>query len=224
MWRQSCAQLLIFSILTGTFIAPALEAQSRAGARRVSPGTDRYQGAVRDAVRERARDQIRDEARDRAREAAAYRAGRASGYHTGAMAGAIRNEIRHEARRRYYRGMLIYRPHGQWYPGFGYHRHDNDAWKWIAFTAITLKVLDNLNEAAQRRHEDAQIRATTAAIGVAQRWEDGGYRGSVTAVRERYEDGLQCREFRQTVEIGGKSEDAYGTACLQPDGSWKIRP
>lgn len=31
-----------------------------------------------------------------------------------------------------------------------------------------------------------------------------------------------CREFTQTVEIGGKKETAYGTACRQPDGAWKI--
>ncbi len=31
-----------------------------------------------------------------------------------------------------------------------------------------------------------------------------------------------CREFQQTVTIGGKEQTAYGTACRQPDGSWKI--
>lgn len=35
-------------------------------------------------------------------------------------------------------------------------------------------------------------------------------------------NGEYCREFTQTVDIGGKTEDAYGTACRQPDGSWKI--
>lgn len=47
--------------------------------------------------------------------------------------------------------------------------------------------------------------------------------GSVTPV-ETYQrnDGQYCREFQQTVTIGGKTEEAYGTACRQPDGSWKI--
>ena len=31
-----------------------------------------------------------------------------------------------------------------------------------------------------------------------------------------------CREFQKTVTIGGRSQEAYGTSCLQPDGSWKI--
>jgi surface antigen len=36
------------------------------------------------------------------------------------------------------------------------------------------------------------------------------------------ESGKYCREFQQTVTIGGKTEQAYGTACRQPDGSWQI--
>ncbi|MGB5472054.1 MAG: hypothetical protein WBQ78_01085 [Gammaproteobacteria bacterium] len=32
---------------------------------------------------------------------------------------------------------------------------------------------------------------------------------------------LQEREYQTTVVVGGKNVPAYGTACLQPDGSWK---
>ena len=31
---------------------------------------------------------------------------------------------------------------------------------------------------------------------------------------------LQEREYQTTVIVGGREVDAYGTACLQPDGSW----
>jgi len=31
-----------------------------------------------------------------------------------------------------------------------------------------------------------------------------------------------CREYTQTVVIGGEEEKAYGKACRQVDGSWKI--
>jgi len=34
---------------------------------------------------------------------------------------------------------------------------------------------------------------------------------------------VHCREFTQTVWIGNKTQQAYGTACRQRDGSWKIR-
>lgn len=32
-----------------------------------------------------------------------------------------------------------------------------------------------------------------------------------------------CREFNQSVTIGGQVQPSYGTACLQPDGSWAIQ-
>lgn len=35
---------------------------------------------------------------------------------------------------------------------------------------------------------------------------------------------LQTREYTTTVTIGGAPADAYGTACLQPDGSWRFGP
>lgn len=35
--------------------------------------------------------------------------------------------------------------------------------------------------------------------------------------RHRY-----CREYQTTVTVGGKAQQAYGKACRQPDGSWKI--
>jgi len=35
-------------------------------------------------------------------------------------------------------------------------------------------------------------------------------------------DGTYCRQFTQTIVVGGKMESAYGTACRQPDGNWKL--
>ena len=31
-----------------------------------------------------------------------------------------------------------------------------------------------------------------------------------------------CREYTRTVYIGNRAQEAYGQACLQPDGSWMI--
>lgn len=31
-----------------------------------------------------------------------------------------------------------------------------------------------------------------------------------------------CREYQQKVTVGGKVQQAYGSACRQPDGSWKV--
>lgn len=33
-----------------------------------------------------------------------------------------------------------------------------------------------------------------------------------------------CREYTQTLKIADHIQKAYGTACLQPDGSWQLMP
>ncbi len=49
---------------------------------------------------------------------------------------------------------------------------------------------------------------------------DAGY--AVTPTRTYEDDGGQyCREYQTVVSIGGREESAYGTACRQPDGSWR---
>ena len=45
-----------------------------------------------------------------------------------------------------------------------------------------------------------------------------------SVTREQSPQESYCREFQRDVIIDGKPERAYGTACLQPDGSWKIVP
>lgn len=53
---------------------------------------------------------------------------------------------------------------------------------------------------------------------------DTGYRYSVTPQYSYYDNNQRiCREFRSTALIKGREEDVYGTACRQPDGSWKAR-
>ena len=148
---------------------------------------------------------------------------RATGVST-ASRSAVRHSTVVHSRSYVHRGVAVYRPHGHYYHGYGGYYDDNDAWKWLAFTAITLKVLDNLNEEQQRQHEAAQIEATTAPVGQPITWDDGNASGSVTTTKQGQDAaGNQCREFQQEVTIGGQTEQAYGTACLQPDGSWKIQ-
>lgn len=126
-------------------------------------------------------------------------------------------------RNRHFRGVRVVRPHGRPFHGYGHFYTDHDAFKYLAFTAITLKVLDNLNEEQQRLHEAAQVRATEADVGETIVWNEGGATGSVTTTKTGTStSGRQCREFQQTVTIGGKEEQTYGTACLQSDGSWEV--
>lgn len=52
---------------------------------------------------------------------------------------------------------------------------------------------------------------------------DSGNQGSFTP-QPAYQTnvGQYCREYTQNITIGGQTETGYGTACRQPDGSWKI--
>ncbi len=124
---------------------------------------------------------------------------------------------------RHYRDVVVVRPYGHWYGGYGFFVRDSDAYKWLALTAITVAIINNLNEHQQRAYEQAQIQATSAPVGQTITWNDAGASGAVTTVRDgTASDGRYCREFQQTVTIAGKSEQAYGTACQQPDGAWQV--
>jgi surface antigen len=35
------------------------------------------------------------------------------------------------------------------------------------------------------------------------------------------EDNTYCREFTETISKGGTTDSAHGTACWQPDGTWR---
>lgn len=53
---------------------------------------------------------------------------------------------------------------------------------------------------------------------------DSGNSGTfVPQVAYQAPSGLYCREFQQTIIVGGKAQNAYGTACRQPDGNWQIQ-
>ena len=82
-------------------------------------------------------------------------------------------------------------------------------------------------DAADRRESDraAQQAFETAPSGQATPWTnpDSGNHGSVTPMRTFQNDnGQYCREFQQTVVIGGEEQQAHGTACRQSNGSWRI--
>jgi surface antigen len=84
------------------------------------------------------------------------------------------------------------------------------------------KSLDKADVAAAQR---AQNQAHAAPVGEKISWSnpESGHSGTVTPTRQGQDSaGNQCREYQSTVTIGGKTEQAYGTACRQPDGSWKV--
>ncbi len=74
------------------------------------------------------------------------------------------------------------------------------------------------NQTAQRTFE-------YAPTGQAQTWRnpDSGNFGTVTPTRTYQSANTTCREYTQTINVGGRKETAVGTACRQPDGSWVIQ-
>ncbi len=83
-----------------------------------------------------------------------------------------------------------------------------------------------LDERDKRMAAAAEQKALeTAPSGTRVAWQnpDTGHSGTVTPIRTyQTSSGQYCREYQTDVTVGGKSEKAYGTACRQPDGSWKI--
>jgi surface antigen len=82
-------------------------------------------------------------------------------------------------------------------------------------------------------NKDKEMAARAAAnafennrTGQAATWKnpDTGNSGTITPTKTyQAGSGQYCREYRQDVIIGGEKQQAYGTACRQPDGSWQIK-
>lgn len=85
------------------------------------------------------------------------------------------------------------------------------------------KSLDRADQVALQ--QTMQQSLETAPVGTTSSWQnpDSGNSGTVTPANTFQDsNGTYCREFSQTVTVGGRTEEAYGTACRQQDGSWKI--
>jgi hypothetical protein len=109
---------------------------------------------------------------------------------------------RHNYNRRHY-------SHGGY--GGGYYNYDDDDDEKLLYGLIIGGILGYaLNEG---RHNDGD-------------YYDQSYQRNDYPATGSYSNSscLQEREYQTTVIVGGRNVDAYGTACLQPDGSWKRNP
>ena len=83
-----------------------------------------------------------------------------------------------------------------------------------------------LDQRDKRLAAEAQQRALeTAPTGQPVTWNnpDTGHTGTITPTKTYQANGSYCREFQSDVVIDGKPDKAWGTACRQPDGSWKVQ-
>ena len=85
------------------------------------------------------------------------------------------------------------------------------------------KSLDNADRAAYEA--TSQKALETAQPGQSLPWRNPNTGNSGTITPSNYyqnNDGQYCREYNQTIVVGGQKQSGYGKACRQPDGSWKI--
>jgi surface antigen len=82
-------------------------------------------------------------------------------------------------------------------------------------------------DAADRRYasQSAHQALEYVPVGSSVSWQnpDSGHYGAIAPTRTyQTAEGYYCREYQQWVTIGGVQHSSYGTACRQPDGSWRI--
>jgi hypothetical protein len=82
-----------------------------------------------------------------------------------------------------------------------------------------------INYRSNYRYNDRPIYVPSPPRG---RWvnssaaNDTWYKGDDYRESKNSSTCLQTREYTTTVEVGGRTVPAYGTSCLQADGSWKL--
>lgn len=64
----------------------------------------------------------------------------------------------------------------------------------------------------------------TAPTGRVVTWRnpDNGNQFTVKPTRTYYNSQQPCREYTTHAIIGGKTQEIYGKACRQADGSWRV--
>ncbi|MFN5351442.1 MAG: RT0821/Lpp0805 family surface protein [Alphaproteobacteria bacterium] len=86
------------------------------------------------------------------------------------------------------------------------------------------KSLDNADRAYYS--QTTQTSLETAPDGKASTWvnPNSGNSGDITPTRT-FQDpkGSYCREFTQTISVGGKQEQAVGSACRDAQGTWRVQ-
>jgi surface antigen len=81
----------------------------------------------------------------------------------------------------------------------------------------------SLDRADQYYAQQATYQALESGSSIAWNNPESGNYGTVAPVETyRAPSGAYCREYQQTIYVGGRAQQGYGTACQQPDGSWQV--
>ncbi len=86
------------------------------------------------------------------------------------------------------------------------------------------KNMDDTDRMMAERSSTKALEYSPSGKAVEWRNPDNGHSGYVTPTKTytNPSNGRYCREYTHVVNIGGKQEKAYGTACRQSDGQWEV--
>lgn len=82
--------------------------------------------------------------------------------------------------------------------------------------------LDHADIEAMNRTQQKALEYAKTGQRVSWKNPDTGVSGYVVPIRTYVVQGQNCREYTQTVKIGGKTQQAFGRACRRDDGAWEI--
>ena len=88
-----------------------------------------------------------------------------------------------------------------------------------------------IGQELDRADQDRHARTFHTALehnssGSIKRWQNPNNQTQGYVVPQRtYQtsSGKYCREYQTSITIGNQTQNGYGTACRQPDGSWRIQ-
>ncbi|WP_142850174.1 RT0821/Lpp0805 family surface protein [Telmatospirillum sp. J64-1] len=79
-----------------------------------------------------------------------------------------------------------------------------------------------LSEPAQNQAAQAERQALASNSSITWNNPESNASGTVTPVRSYQDGNRNCRDYVHTIYIEGRAQEARGTACQQPDGSWQL--
>lgn len=100
----------------------------------------------------------------------------------------------------------------------------------VAGAALGALAGNQLGASLDERDQERAARNTQRTLeeyptGNSNTWRnpDSGNYGSTTPTRTFTDaNGQPCREYTSTVTVAGKQQQAYGTACRDAEGNWRI--
>ncbi len=127
-----------------------------------------------------------------------------------------------------YHGDNVYHG-GNRYRHNDYNRHNrrdnnDDALAAVAIVGGVLLGAALLSSASQPSYSQPPqaVYAPAPAYGQSYGYDQAPIQAVPSSDVYQAQSGQYCREYQSQANIGGQMQYGYGTACLQPDGSWRV--